>query len=81
MLGVASTSNTTANVPLRYEVNIANHALANDIPLSLAGAIVKHESAFDPDATGQASEIGLIELGPHAATVKAVDHTECLKTC
>jgi soluble lytic murein transglycosylase-like protein len=38
------------------------HALANDIPLDLALAVVKHESRFDADATGQAGEIGLMQI-------------------
>lgn len=62
LMGMASANTALANVPLRYEAIIANHALANDIPLNLARAVVKHESAFDPDATGQAGEIGLMQI-------------------
>lgn len=46
----------------RYGAMIANHALANDVPLDLALAVVKHESRFDADATGQAGEIGLMQI-------------------
>jgi soluble lytic murein transglycosylase-like protein len=46
----------------RYSAIIANHALANDVPLDLALAVVKHESRFDADATGQAGEIGLMQI-------------------
>lgn len=46
----------------RYSSIIANHALANDIPLDLALAVVAHESRFDADATGQAGEIGLMQI-------------------
>jgi len=46
----------------RYSAIISNHALANDIPLDLALAVVAHESRFDADATGQAGEIGLMQI-------------------
>jgi len=46
----------------RYGAMISNHALANDIPLDLALAVVQHESRFDADATGQAGEIGLMQI-------------------
>lgn len=48
--------------PQRYGAIISNHALANDIPLDLALAVVAHESRFDADATGQAGEIGLMQI-------------------
>lgn len=46
----------------RYRAMIANHALANEIPVDLALGVVKHESSFDADATGQAGEIGLMQI-------------------
>jgi soluble lytic murein transglycosylase-like protein len=46
----------------RYSAMITNHALANDIPIDLALAVVKHESRYDADATGQAGEIGLMQI-------------------
>ena len=46
----------------RYSAMISNHALANDIPLDLALAVVQHESRFDADAKGQAGEIGLMQI-------------------
>jgi soluble lytic murein transglycosylase-like protein len=46
----------------RYSAIISNHALANDIPVDLALAVVKHESSFDADATGKAGEIGLMQI-------------------
>jgi soluble lytic murein transglycosylase-like protein len=41
---------------------IATHARANGIPVGLARAVVKHESGFNPDVTGRAGEIGLMQI-------------------
>ncbi len=41
---------------------IAAHARANGIPVELARAVVKHESGFNPDVTGLAGEIGLMQI-------------------
>lgn len=46
----------------RYDALITKHARANDVPVELARAVVKHESAFKADATGLAGEIGLMQL-------------------
>jgi soluble lytic murein transglycosylase-like protein len=60
--------NAFANTPKaeramqRYSAIISNHALANDIPVDLALAVVNHESSFDANATGQAGEIGLMQI-------------------
>ncbi len=45
-----------------YGVLIAQHARANGLPVELARAVVKHESGFDPDVTGRAGEIGLMQI-------------------
>jgi hypothetical protein len=46
----------------RYASLIVKHARANGVPVELARAVVKHESHFDAEATGQAGEIGLMQI-------------------
>jgi soluble lytic murein transglycosylase-like protein len=46
----------------RYASLIVKYARANDIPVELARAVVKHESRYDAAATGQAGEIGLMQI-------------------
>lgn len=58
---VASTSRAEQAMN-RYSAIISNHALANNIPIDLALAVVRHESTFDADATGKAGEIGLMQI-------------------
>lgn len=45
-----------------FDSIIARHASANGIPLSLAHAVVKVESAYRPNVRGSAGEIGLMQL-------------------
>jgi soluble lytic murein transglycosylase-like protein len=41
---------------------ITEYAGANGVPVDLARAVVKHESGFNPDVTGLAGEIGLMQI-------------------
>jgi soluble lytic murein transglycosylase-like protein len=45
-----------------YADLIVQHAQANGIPIDLARAVVKHESGFNPNVTGRAGEIGLMQI-------------------
>ena len=45
-----------------YGQIIAAHAKANGIPLDLAHAVVRHESGYNARATGQAGEVGLMQI-------------------
>lgn len=46
----------------RYTPLIAQHARTNNIPFELALAVVRTEIRFDAQATGQAGEIGLMQI-------------------
>jgi soluble lytic murein transglycosylase-like protein len=46
----------------RYDALIKTHAAANNVPLSLAHAVVTVESNYNPSVTGSAGEIGLMQL-------------------
>ena len=46
----------------QYASLIATHARANGIPVELAHAVVRHESGYNPRATGKAGEIGLMQI-------------------
>jgi len=46
----------------RYSSLIAKHARANGVPIELARAVVKHESGYRAGVTGQAGEIGLMQI-------------------
>jgi soluble lytic murein transglycosylase-like protein len=46
----------------RYASLIVKHARANGVPVDLARAVVRTESRFNAEATGQAGEIGLMQI-------------------
>lgn len=46
----------------RYHALIAKHAAANGVPLKLAHAVVRVESAYRANARGGAGEIGLMQI-------------------
>lgn len=61
--GDASASASKAgHAAQRYSSLISKHAQANNIPVELARAVVKHESGFRPGVTGRAGEIGLMQI-------------------
>jgi soluble lytic murein transglycosylase-like protein len=67
LFGVASTDHAFASASQaghakKYSTMIAKYARANGVPVELARAVVKHESGFNPKATGQAGEIGLMQI-------------------
>lgn len=45
-----------------YHNLIVHHAKANGIPVDLAHAVVRHESGYNPRATGRAGEVGLMQI-------------------
>lgn len=51
----------------RFDQAIRNAAARNGIPAALVKAVVWRESRFDPDARGQAGELGLMQLMDDAA--------------
>lgn len=51
-----------ASAETPYGAIIAKHARAQGIPVDLALAVVRHESGYNPRATGQAGEIGLMQI-------------------
>lgn len=46
----------------RYDELIKTHAAANNVPLSLAHAVVTVESNYKPNLTGSVGEIGLMQV-------------------
>jgi soluble lytic murein transglycosylase-like protein len=42
--------------------SVKSHARAAGVPVSVALALVRHESGFNPRATGRAGEIGLMQI-------------------
>ncbi len=46
----------------RYRAMIAQHASANGVPVGLATAMVQIESNFNPNVTGRAGEVGLMQI-------------------
>jgi soluble lytic murein transglycosylase-like protein len=67
LFGIASVDHASASASKaghiqKYSSLIAKHARANGIPVELARAVVKHESGFNAGATGQAGEIGLMQI-------------------
>lgn len=48
--------------PARYDSLIAAYAVANNVPLSLAHAVVRVESNYNPRMRGSAGEIGLMQV-------------------
>ncbi|MEX2319587.1 MAG: transglycosylase SLT domain-containing protein [Bauldia sp.] len=61
LLALLSTPAAIAAKP-PYSQIIATHAKANGIPLDLAHAVVRHESGYNAKATGQAGEVGLMQI-------------------
>lgn len=59
-----------ANRAAVYAKLIAQHAKANGVPVSLAHAVVRIESNYNPRARGSAGEIGLMQIKP--ATARAI---------
>ena len=60
--GEASASASKAGHSQKYLSLIAKFAEANGVPVELARAVVRHESGFNPKATGKAGEIGLMQI-------------------
>ena len=61
--GEASASASKAGHAAKlYSLLIAKHARANNVPVDLARAVVKHESGFRAGVTGRAGEIGLMQI-------------------
>jgi len=46
----------------QYDNIIKTHAVANDVPISLAHAVVSVESNYKPNVRGSAGEIGLMQI-------------------
>ncbi len=46
----------------QYQGMIAQHAAANGVPVALARAMVQIESNFNPNVTGRAGEVGLMQI-------------------
>jgi len=46
----------------RYDALIARYAAENDVPVSLAHAVVSVESSYNPKLRGSAGEIGLMQV-------------------
>lgn len=51
----------------RYNSLIAKHARANGVPIKLAHAVIRIESAYRANARGGAGEIGLMQIKPSTA--------------
>jgi soluble lytic murein transglycosylase-like protein len=67
LFGIASLDHAAASASKaghaqKYSSLIAKHARANGVPVELARAVVKHESGFNAGVTGQAGEIGLMQI-------------------
>jgi soluble lytic murein transglycosylase-like protein len=58
----AISSPALAGDPSAYAALIATHAAANGLSVELASAVVRHESNFNPNVTGRAGEIGLMQI-------------------
>jgi len=58
----ASASASRAGHAQKYAALIAKYARQNVVPVELAKAVVKHESGFNAGVTGQAGEIGLMQI-------------------
>jgi soluble lytic murein transglycosylase-like protein len=58
----ASSSKAGHQAQKEYLGLITDQAQANGIPVDVAIAVVKHESGFNPDVTGLAGEIGLMQI-------------------
>jgi soluble lytic murein transglycosylase-like protein len=58
----AISSPALAGNPSAYAALIATHAAANGLSVELASAVVRHESNFNPNVTGRAGEIGLMQI-------------------
>ena len=64
---VRKSAKGSAKSPKNLDKLIAKHARANGVPLKLAKAVVKIESAGRVNARGAAGEIGLMQLMPRTA--------------
>ncbi len=58
----AISSPALAGNPSAYAALIATHAAENGLSVELASAVVRHESNFNPNVTGRAGEIGLMQI-------------------
>jgi len=69
--------NTTASVSSDdgrpFADIISRHALANNVPIELAHAVVEVESTYNPKARGSVGEVGLMQLRP--ATARMVGYS------
>jgi soluble lytic murein transglycosylase-like protein len=73
----ASASRTGQSQKAAYSDLIAQHARANGITVTLARAVVKHESGFKPNVTGLAGEIGLMQI--KLSTARGMGYTGTAK--
>jgi soluble lytic murein transglycosylase-like protein len=58
----AASASKAAQAQKAYFDLITEYAGANGVPVGLARAVVKHESGFNPEVTGRAGEIGLMQI-------------------
>lgn len=55
------------NIPESYQSIVEEVARERGVPPHILGAVLRHESGFNPDARGQAGEIGLGQILPSTA--------------
>lgn len=57
----------TAADPSPYSAIVARYAAAYGVPVSLANAVIRIESNYQPNKTGSAGEVGLMQIKPATA--------------
>jgi soluble lytic murein transglycosylase-like protein len=57
-----TTSKNSVDVNKPYSEIISRYASSYGVPLSLAHAVVRHESNYQPNVVGRAGEIGLMQI-------------------
>lgn len=55
------------NIPEQYQSIVEEVARERGIPSHILGAVLRHESGFNPEARGQAGEVGLGQILPSTA--------------
>ena len=70
-------SKQAAGGEVPYSAIIARHAASYGVPFSLARAVIKIESNYQPHLTGRAGEVGLMQIKP--ATARMLGYTGSVK--
>jgi soluble lytic murein transglycosylase-like protein len=73
----AASTATAAGGSGQYSTIIARHAASYGVPVSLANAVIKIESNFQPNQVGSAGEIGLMQIKP--ATARMMGYSGSVK--